>query len=155
MKKDSADVIARPPVIYIIPIIIAYIINKYIFELKILNNKYIGDVVGWPLFIIGLFLAGWVSLIFFKEKEDVRPEKPTTKIIIKGPFKFSRNPIYLGLNLGYIGIALILNNLWMIVFLPIIFTLLYYGVILKEEEYLEKKFGKKYLDYKKKVRRWI
>ena len=94
-------------------------------------------------------------LTFLKKGEDVRPEKPTTVIIANGPFRFSRNPIYLSFNITYMGFSLILNNLWLIIFLPFAFLVLRYGVVSKEEQYLERKFGKKYLVYKKRTRRWI
>jgi len=156
MKKseDHADIVARPPVIYLVPLIAGYFLNKWI-NLKILSDDFILNVIGWILIVSGVLIILWTIYFFTKEKEDVRLEKPTNKIIIKGPFRFSRNPIYLSFNLGYIGISFISNNLWLIIFLPIAFIVLYYWVVLREEEYLEKKFGKKYQLYKKKVRRWI
>ena len=93
--------------------------------------------------------------LFSKAQTDIKPWKPTTKIIQEGMYKFSRNPIYLGfLFLGF-GFALLLNNGWLF------FTQIGLGiwldryVIQQEEEYLEGKFGEDYIHFKKGVRRWI
>ena len=153
-QKDHADIVAKPPVIYAVPFLIGILLNKF-FSLKILSSVSTSLLIlSWILVVLGFFLAGWTLLTFLKG-EDVRPEKPTTVIIANGPFRFSRNPIYLSFNITYIGFSLILNNLWLIIFLPFAFLVLRYGVVSKEEQYLERKFGKKYLVYKKRTRRWI
>jgi len=154
-QKDHADIVAKPPVIYAVPFLIGILLNKF-FSLKILSSVSTSLLIlSWILVVLGFFLAGWTLLTFLKKGEDVRPEKPTTVIIANGPFRFSRNPIYLSFNITYIGFSLILNNLWLIIFLPFAFLVLRYGVVSKEEQYLERKFGKKYLVYKKRTRRWI
>jgi protein-S-isoprenylcysteine O-methyltransferase Ste14 len=72
-----------------------------------------------------------------------------------GPFRFSRNPQYLSVNIIYTGIAISFNALWPIVFLPVVLVIMREGVIKREERYLERKFGEEYLSYKARVRRWI
>lgn len=84
---------------------------------------------------------------------DVR--KPTTVLITDGPFRFSRNPGYLALSLLYAGIAVIADSLWVLALLAPALFVMHYGVIAREELYLERKFGSQYLEYKARVRRWL
>ncbi len=155
-QKDSAEIVAKPPVIYGIPLLIGILLNSF-FSLKIFPEGTSTSllILSWILVVFGFFIAGWVLSIFLKKGEDISPDRPTKIIITNGPFRFSRNPVYLSLNIVYFGISLILNNLWLIIFWPFAFLILRYGVVSKEEQYLERKFGKKYLVYKKRTRRWF
>jgi len=81
--------------------------------------------------------------------------KPTTELISSGPFRFSRNPVYVSMSLLVIGIGITIDSIWVVrMVLPAI-TLIHYLIILKEEIYLERKLGDEYRSYKSKVRRWI
>jgi len=84
---------------------------------------------------------------------DPNAYTPTGHIVSAGPYAFSRNPIYVSFNLVYVGIALIVNTVWLIIFLPIAIAMLHYGVIAREESYLERVLGDEYLRYKARVRR--
>lgn len=108
------------------------------------------------LFLIGSFLGFGYMVNFFKKKEtEIKPTKTTSKIITSGLYKYSRNPVYLILCAAPIGIGLIFQTYWaMLSFIPSL-IIVYFTAVKKEEKYLEKKFGKEYLDYKKKVRRWL
>lgn len=86
---------------------------------------------------------------------NVEPWKPTTAIVSDGVFGFSRNPIYLSMTLLYIGIALLLDSLWLLLLIFPLLMIVTFGVIVREEKYLETKFGAEYLDYKNRVRRWL
>ncbi|NIW25479.1 MAG: DUF1295 domain-containing protein, partial [Gammaproteobacteria bacterium] len=79
----------------------------------------------------------------------------TTAIVSDGVFGFSRNPIYVSDTILYIGLGLILDTWWALIFTPIVIWIMSTGVIAREEAYLEKKFGNDYLEYKRKVRRWF
>jgi protein-S-isoprenylcysteine O-methyltransferase Ste14 len=85
----------------------------------------------------------------------VEPWKPTTAIVTTGPYRFTRNPAYLGMALVYVGIALLAEALWVLVPLPFVLAIIDRAVIAREERYLQRKFGHEYLDYKATVRRWI
>ena len=91
----------------------------------------------------------------FRSGVDPNAYTPTGHIVAAGPYTFSRNPIYVSFNLVYVGIALIVNTIWPIVFLLLGIALLYFGVIVQEESYLEEVLGDEYLKYKANVRRWI
>ena len=108
----------------------------------------------------GLALAG-IALVVSAKKSlrragtHVRPDQPTTAIVSDGPYRFTRNPIYLGASTAYLGVTLLLNAFWPIPALMPFFVLLHWGVVRREEEYLEQKFNDAYLAYKNRVRRWL
>ncbi len=83
------------------------------------------------------------------------PSKPTTKIVIDGPFRFSRNPIYLSFTVIYVGITFSTNAVWPLLLLPLAILVVRRGVIDREERYLEEKFGQEYMQYRARVRRWV
>jgi protein-S-isoprenylcysteine O-methyltransferase Ste14 len=86
---------------------------------------------------------------------NVNPTRPVTAIVTEGPFRFTRNPLYLGFTLFYTGVTLLVNSLWMVLLLPFVLFLMTFSVIEREERYLERKFGEQYLAYKRRVRRWL
>ncbi len=83
------------------------------------------------------------------------PTKPTTKIVVQGPFRFFRNPIYLSFTLIYLGITIATNALWPLLLLPVVLVIIQLRALYPEEKYLEQRFGEEYLRYKARVRRWI
>jgi protein-S-isoprenylcysteine O-methyltransferase Ste14 len=87
--------------------------------------------------------------------EQPDPAAPTHKIIKEGPFARTRNPIYLSFALFDLGVALLLNNLWIILALAVLMVYVDRGIVQREERYLDQKFGQDYLNYKGSVRRWI
>lgn len=121
-------------------------------------NTYLDNLIiilGIILYLVGVSLAVWAK-ITMKSKWGLPAEhniKRQNKIVKAGPFKFSRNPIYVGLILVVLGYSLALRSLT-IILVPFI-ALYFYQVILKEEKLLTKHFGKEYLEYKSKVKRFI
>src|SRR5262245_4586346 len=83
------------------------------------------------------------------------PNLPTTAIVESGPYRFTRNPIYLGPFLGLIGLAIAFDNLWLLIMLVPFALVICYGVVAREEAYLERKFGDVYRGYRSRVRRWL
>ena len=96
-------------------------------------------------------------LEFRRAKTTVNPITPeaTTALVTSGLYRFTRNPMYLQLVLVCIGFAIILTNIWILLLTPVCAWVLYRFAILPEEAYLERKFGEKYLSYKRRVRRWL
>ena len=123
--------------------------------LRFFPDWWIGPAVGLPLVMVGVLLLAWAIRTMFRAGEDPDPERPTTAIVANGPYALSRNPIYVSFNAVYVGIALLVNTVWPIIFLPIGIALLHYRVIAREESYLERVFGDEYLTYKARVRRWV
>ncbi len=110
----------------------------------------------------GAILAGAVLgvglpavVLFHREGQSEVPWTPTNAVIMRGPYRFTRNPMYLMMIILCIGFAVMLWNLWILLLTPLCAWLLYVAAIVPEETYLEAKFGESYRDFKKRVRRWI
>lgn len=103
--------------------------------------------------ILGLGL--WSVLLFRSSGQNENPWTPTPRIVEHGPFRVTRNPMYLQMVLVCLGVAVILGNVWILALTPVCGWLLQRFAILPEESYLERKFGDDYLSYKRRVRRWL
>lgn len=110
---------------------------------------------GAVLFVVALLISLAGLFHFLEAKTHIEPWQPTSTIIKRGVFRYSRNPIYLAFCIATVGSGLVLNSWWILIgVLPLIY-LLQQLVIKREEAYLESKFGEVYLDYKRRVRRWV
>lgn len=90
-----------------------------------------------------------------RARTSVIPYRPTTALLTEGPYRLSRNPMYLAMAVQYVGLALLFDSIWAIALLPLVLVVVYVTVIKREERYLEQRFGEDYRAYKAKVRRWI
>ena len=151
--EDVAGVIAPPPLIFAVPGTIAALVGRA-FPVHVMPQPF-ALTLGVVLTVAGIGLNAWAMPKFRQAQTSVIPYKPTTAIIATGPYSVTRNPIYLGMTLLYIGITLIVNTIWPLVLLPFVLAVMQRGVIEREERYLERKFGDEYLSYKSRVRRWI
>ena len=111
--------------------------------------------LGVPLVAVAIALFSYSVAKFRAAGTPVPARKPTTVIVRTGPYRFSRNPIYLAFSVFQLGIAIWVNSVWLLATLVGAVTLIHYVVIRREEQYLERKFGAQYLDYKASVRRWL
>lgn len=112
---------------------------------------------GFCFIALGLVIDVWSLRLFFRSKTTLNPMNPenTKEIVSSGTYKISRNPMYLGLLLVLIGVAVFLGSLGPFLLLPLFILLMNKLQILPEEQVLEMKFGQPYLDYKNSVRRWL
>jgi protein-S-isoprenylcysteine O-methyltransferase Ste14 len=103
----------------------------------------------------GVLLMNWFFWTLRSAGTPVNPEKPVSRLVTGGPFRYTRNPGYLSMAMIYTGIASLANALWAILFLPVVLVMIRHGVIEREERYLERRFGEEFIRYKEQVRRWI
>ena len=150
---DTAGVVARPPLIYG-GALAAGLLAKTLFPAAFLPRK-VARPVGLPLFGAGLLLLLSSLRTMRRAGTDVRTYKPTSSLVVEGPYRFTRNPIYLGFTLFYGGVAALANSLPSALLLPFVLVIMQRGVIEREERYLERVFGEEYRRYKARVRRWI
>lgn len=113
------------------------------------------SLAGYPPVVAAGLLVSSGIYVFRRAGTPVDPHKSTTHIVTSGPFRFTRNPLYVSLTLLYLGLTLIFNLAWAMILLPLAVLILHNGVILREERYLAGKFGDEYLAYKSRVRRWL
>ena len=111
--------------------------------------------LGAIVFALALALFAWAIATVTQAGSNVPTSRPTTTIVDGGPYRFTRNPIYLGMALGLIGLAIAFNSVWLLLALVPFALVIRYGVVAREEAYLERKFGDVYLGYKSRVRRWL
>jgi protein-S-isoprenylcysteine O-methyltransferase Ste14 len=114
-----------------------------------------GSVAGGVVFVIGAAIAGWGLLTFRKARTTTVPGKASSQLVTWGPYRFSRNPMYVGLTIAYIGEAGILQQVWPMVLLPLCVAYVNWVVIPLEEGKLREVFGEEYERYRARVRRWI
>jgi protein-S-isoprenylcysteine O-methyltransferase Ste14 len=112
-------------------------------------------VVGAVLFALGAAFAGWGWVIFHKAGTTRVPGKPSTTLVKWGPYRASRNPMYVGLALAYLGEACMLKQMWPVLLLPLTVAYLNWIVIPVEEARLQEVFHTEYDDYRARVRRWM
>ncbi len=152
-NADNPGVITPPPLIYVGALAAGLLVNS-IYPVRSLPRG-VSRVAGLPL-VLGGLLIGLLGVREMRRAEtNVDPYKPTTAIVERGPYRFTRNPLYVGMTLMYGGFSVLANALAPILLLPAVFAIMRRGVIEREERYLERKFGDEYLEYKGKVRRWI
>ena len=154
-KPKAADVWFFPPYLLWSSLVISMGLELFIKPLPIFEGSVIQLLIGF--LIVGLALVNffYTYVTFSNNNEEIHPKTVTTQIFTGGTFKFSRNPVYLSFVMMLLGCGIAFNSLWYIYFSIINIILLQYGIIVPEEKYLEKEFGKAYLDYKKSVRRWL
>ncbi|MFV2092728.1 MAG: isoprenylcysteine carboxylmethyltransferase family protein [Hyphomicrobiales bacterium] len=152
-KADKPGVIAPPPLIFLAGILAGVAIDWFWS-----GSFWSGGArypVGGVLIGAGFFIVFLAFMRFRAAGTHIEPYKPTTAIVTDGLFGLSRNPIYLSMVGVTVGLALVLDNFWVLVMLAPVLVVMHYGVIIREERYLTGKFGDDYRRYKNTVRRWL
>ncbi len=151
---DTAQVIIRPPLAWGLAVIAGLALN-WLIPLPFLPADLPAGWLGTMVFVLALGLIAWAIITITRAASNVPTNLPTTTIVESGPYRFTRNPIYLGMFLGLIGLAIAFDNLWLLMMLVPFALVIRYGVVAREEAYLERKFGDVYRRYHARVRRWL
>ena len=154
MRSDTAAVIIRPPLALLLAIMAGLALNRLV-PLPFLPPDLPALWLGAAAFAVGLALAIWAITTMTRAGSNVPTNLPTTTIVERGPYRFTRNPIYLGMFLALIGLTVALDNFWLLAMLVLFAIVIRYGVVAREEAYLERKFGDVYRSYRSRVRRWL
>ena len=151
--KHGPGIRLHPPIIFAISILAGVGLNN--FWPRTMPYGLQDHIYGMILIIVALLLAVWSLLGFYRTGTDVRPDTPDSTLLTSGPYRFSRNPLYIVLALAQLTAAVWLNNLWVLLLvIPSVIVISLYAIA-REERYLEALFGQQYIDYKKRVRRWL
>jgi protein-S-isoprenylcysteine O-methyltransferase Ste14 len=151
--RDHSGAITLPPVIYGL-FFAAGLVLEQLAPTDLLPPA--ARAVGGSILIAtGGLIAFFAFRQFRKAQTTVHVHRATTALITEGPFGRSRNPLYVALTLLYAGLAVAANGGWMLILSPAAMLALNYGVIVREERYLERKFGDDYRRYRNRVRRWL
>lgn len=151
---DTAQVIIRPPIAWGLAVIAGLVLH-WLIPLPFLPAYLPTGWFGAILFTLALVLFAWAIVTMTRAGSNVPTNLPTITIVESGPYRFTRNPIYLGMLLGLVALAIALDNLWLLMTLVPFALTIRYGVVAREEAYLERKFGDVYRGYRLRVRRWL
>ncbi|MCX8134791.1 MAG: isoprenylcysteine carboxylmethyltransferase family protein [Roseococcus sp.] len=111
--------------------------------------------LGMALIFLAFAWVGWALLVLVRVGNDPRPDRPDSALVTGGPYRFGRNPIYLGFVMVLAGAALSWGTLWAWLAVGALFLVLDFGVVRREEAYLARRFGDAYAEYRRRVRRWM
>ena len=154
-SEDRATVRIFPPAIPLATVLVGVMLQRLWpirLGLPAPERYWLGGVLVGAA-ILGLGLPAVVSIRRSEQSEN--PWRPTLSIVQEGPYRVTRNPMYLQMVIICIGFAVLLSNAWILALTPVCALALKHLAILPEERYLEEKFGETYLAYKRRVRRWI
>ena len=152
-EEDRPGVPIAPPLLFAIPIL-GFLLMEWVFPTSFIYGAF-RWIIGAALLAGGLALniAGFVTQK--RAGTDPIPFNPSTRIVSHGVYRFTRNPMYIGFALWTLALAILFDSVWMLLAVPIGIVLIDRLIIVREERYLERKFGEEYLIYKRWVRRWI
>jgi len=151
---DTAQVVVRPPIAWALAVLIGLALD-WLMPLPFTPPAISVRWLGGTLFAIALALFAWAIATVTRAGSNVPTNLPTTTIVDTGPYRFTRNPIYVAMFLGLISLAVAFDSLWLLAVLVPFALVIRYGVVAREEAYLERKFGDVYRQYRSRVRRWL
>lgn len=156
-RPASAGVIFPPPLLFVSGVVFGWAARRLLAPLPFRAGgvPVWMEVVAAVLLAAGVLLAWWGILTFLLANTAIIPHHPATRLVRHGPYRFSRNPMYVGLTMAYVGFAVLVNDWWTLLFLPFVLAALWFLVIRKEERYLRATFGDDYAEYCGRVRRFI
>lgn len=147
-----------PPFLFLLGLGLAWLLEMRVVRIRLVGSSastLLLETIGLALLLLGLLLIFWGLLTFARARTAILPMRPASVIVQTGPYRFSRNPMYVGMAVAYFGGALAMNSGWAIVLLPFVMYGLYRLVIIREEDYLALAFPEEYEAYRGRVRRWI
>jgi len=158
-NTETAGVIARPPLLFLAALVLGFIADHLLplpFPIsRVSLAHWISAIMACSMILLGLALAAAGIRNFARATTPVPSNQPVRALVTTGIHGWSRNPIYVGMFFMYIGIGLVVRSPWILLLtLPLAFTIRF-GVIAREEAYLERRFGNVYRGYKARVRRWL
>lgn len=147
-----------PPVPFIVGFLLAWLLERQLLHLGIAApgpTRDAGLAAGGLFIALGLGLALWGLATLLKARTPVLPFRAATQMVVEGPYRMTRNPMYVGFSLVYAGLALVLNWWWPLLLLPLVLIALYRLAVRLEERHLQAAFGEGYAVYRARVRRWM
>jgi len=150
---DIPGVIALPPLLYGVPLASGALLQLLV-PVHVLPHR-LALALGAGLTGLSVAQALVAAALMRRAGTEINPARPATALVTTGPFRYTRNPLYVSLTGLYLGITLLLNALWPLLLLPLVLLVVQRGVIRREEAYLERKFGDTYRAYQARVRRWL
>jgi len=153
---DYADVAIKPPFLFLGALMLGSLLTLF-FPVGpgLAQPNALGLTVGLVFVALGFALGGFSARTFQRAGTHLSPGEPATTLVTTGPYRVTRNPIYIGFVVVYFGLSLVLTSVWVLLLLIPALIILQRGVVDREEAYLERKFGDAYRRYKARVPRWL
>lgn len=151
-EVDNAKVVPAP--VFFFGLLILGLVLNWFLPFGFLPT-FPGWIVGIAMVVLGLLIGGSAVIVMRRVHTSPDPRKPTAVLVEEGVFRYTRNPLYLSMFVIFLGIAFFSNVFWLILFFPLLFFAIERVAVKAEESYLRRKFGEAYLQYEKRVRRWV
>ena len=154
----NAGVRFPPPLLFVAGLTIGLLLDRLVVRMRLAGDE--GNrtplvALGWLGIVSGVAFASWGIRTFRRAETAIVPNRPARTVVASGPYRWSRNPMYVGLTAVYSGVALLRNAAWPLILLPVVLIALWLLVIRREERYLTHAFGDQYTRYQQRVRRWL
>ena len=151
---NSPGVKFPPPLIYVLGFAAGALLEQRVVRLVIGPRQPLA-AIGWALSLGALAFAGWAMITFWRARTAIIPHRPASRLVRHGPYRFTRNPMYVALTALYVGLSLLFDVAWPLILLPVVLVLLWWFVIRREERYLRAAFGEEDERFTREVRRWV
>jgi protein-S-isoprenylcysteine O-methyltransferase Ste14 len=154
----NAGVRFPPPLLFVAGLAASFALDRVVLRLRLVGddaNRAPLLILGWLGIVSGVAFSFWGIRTFRRAGTSVVPNRPARTVVASGPYRWSRNPMYVGFTAVYLGVALIRNAAWPLIILPVVLIVLWLLVIRREERYLTHAFGDEYVRYRQRVRRWL
>ncbi|MFN0157680.1 MAG: methyltransferase family protein [Bacteroidota bacterium] len=155
-RPPSLRILFPPPLVYAGGFGIGWLLGRtWPIDLLPEGVRPVAVVLGWALIAMGLGMTMTGLFTFLLVHTGILPNRPSTTLVTTGLYRFTRNPMYVGMTLAYIGGVLLTDNAWCLAILFPVLAIIKHLVILREEKYLTAVFGEVYTEYCARVRRWV
>ena len=155
-RIPHAGVRVPPPLLFVAGVTAGWLLDRYWHAIPLsVARRSIVEWIGLVLVVAGFALMYWGTFTFRRHRTAIIPRRPASRLVTSGPYRFTRNPMYTGFTIAYLGAAGLLDSAWPLFLLPIVLASLIRFVIRREESYLADAFGAEYAAYCARVRRWI
>lgn len=152
-SPQGADVHVPPPLVYAAPLVAAWAVDRLLPWR--MPGKHWRTGAGWVLVVAGQAVAAAGASSFRRHHTSIIPGRPAKAMVTTGPYMYTRNPMYLGMTVAYVGGSLVLGTWWAPVALPAVVAFIDRNVIRREEAYLRSRFGDEYEEFSRHTRRWV
>jgi protein-S-isoprenylcysteine O-methyltransferase Ste14 len=153
IQADRPGVAVLPPILYGAALVVVWVLRR-VLPLAVPAPRAL-FWLGIALLLVACCLALWGHRTMHSAGTNVNPLLPATTVVTRGPFRYSRNPLYLSLALLFLGVSFAMSTWWGVIVAVPVLLVMHYGVVLREERYLEEKFGDVYRQYRGRVRRYL
>jgi protein-S-isoprenylcysteine O-methyltransferase Ste14 len=144
-----------PPLLFVSGFLAGWLIHRALPLAIAGGRRPVTSAIGWLLIAAGLTIIAAGLLTFVRHRTAILPHHAASRLVTTGPYRFTRNPMYVGITSLYLGLALLTAMAWPLLLLPAVLFALWRFVISREERYLASEFGSDYEEYRRKVGRWV